>query len=230
MSDAYQTVRIADLVIDLELQPRIRLDIAVVRTYMTALEEGANFPPITVFDVDGSLVLSDGWHRVEAHKQIGKDAVEAEIREGDRRDAIWHGIAHNSRHGLRFSTKDKQRALERLLTDEDWSCNSDNALAQVVGVDHKTVAAARNRLAGAVGTKGNSQRKGKELGNSQPDRVPIERQQHTRSREVITAYGKALDALTEAEGTDRVQTEIGKWWAQVSGGGLVKFLPPKGRR
>jgi hypothetical protein len=35
--------------------------------------------------------------------------------------------------------------------------------------------------------------------------------------------------LTEAEGVEKVQTEVSRWWSVRSGGGLVKFLP-KGRR
>jgi hypothetical protein len=46
---------------------------------------------------------------------------------------------------------------------------------------------------------------------------------------LVAAYRAALDALTEAEGVEKVQTEVGRWWSVRSGGGLVKFLP-KARR
>jgi hypothetical protein len=45
----------------------------------------------------------------------------------------------------------------------------------------------------------------------------------------IAAVRAALDALTEAEGVEKVQTEVSRWWSVRSGAGLVKFLP-KGRR
>jgi hypothetical protein len=46
---------------------------------------------------------------------------------------------------------------------------------------------------------------------------------------LVAAYRTALDTLTEAEGVEKVQTEVSRWWSVRSGGGLVKFLP-KGRR
>jgi hypothetical protein len=46
---------------------------------------------------------------------------------------------------------------------------------------------------------------------------------------LVAAYRAALDALTEAEGVEKVQTEVSRWWSVRSGGGLVKFLP-KARR
>ena len=47
--------------------------------------------------------------------------------------------------------------------------------------------------------------------------------------QLVAAYRAAVDALTEAEGVEKVQTEVSRWWSVRSGGGLVKFLP-KGRR
>jgi hypothetical protein len=38
----------------------------------------------------------------------------------------------------------------------------------------------------------------------------------------------ALDALTKAEGVEKVQTEVSRWWSVRSGGGLVRFLPEIG--
>ena len=46
---------------------------------------------------------------------------------------------------------------------------------------------------------------------------------------LVAAYRAALDALTEGEGVEKVQTEVSRWWSVRSGGGLVKFLA-KGRR
>ena len=56
-----------------------------------------------------------------------------------------------------------------------------------------------------------------------------EAQAQEEAARLVAAYRAALDALTEAEGVEKVQTEVGRWWSVRSGGGLVKFLP-KGRR
>jgi hypothetical protein len=44
---------------------------------------------------------------------------------------------------------------------------------------------------------------------------------------LVAAYRAALNALTKAEGVEKVQTEVGRWWGVRSGGGLVKFEQPK---
>jgi hypothetical protein len=46
---------------------------------------------------------------------------------------------------------------------------------------------------------------------------------------LVAAFRAALEALTEAEGVEKIQTEVSRWWSVRSGGGLVKFLP-KARR
>jgi hypothetical protein len=45
---------------------------------------------------------------------------------------------------------------------------------------------------------------------------------------LVAAYRDALDALTQAEGVEKVQLDVSRWWSVRSGGGPVKFLP-KGR-
>lgn len=130
---------------------------------------------------------------MESHKKIGRTAIKADVREGDRRDALWFGISHNSKHGLRFTTKDKQRAIERILRDEEWSGLSDNQIAKVVGVDHKTVGAARMRLVGAAGT----------------------------ARQAPRALPVPTPALVEHEArTNGLSARaVNKWWIALSGGG-----------
>ena len=46
---------------------------------------------------------------------------------------------------------------------------------------------------------------------------------------LVAAFRATLDALTKAEGVEKVQAEVSRWWSLRSGGGLVKFQP-KARR
>jgi len=45
-----------------------------------------------VFDVDGALLLADGHHRIAAAEQLGRSTVRADVRKGERRDALQFAI------------------------------------------------------------------------------------------------------------------------------------------
>lgn len=49
-------------------------------------------PPVTVFDVDGTLLLADGYHRVAAAQRLGRTTVPAEVRTGRRDDALRFAV------------------------------------------------------------------------------------------------------------------------------------------
>ena len=96
--------------------------------------------------------LADGFHRVGAARKIGRETIEAEVKDGSARDAILHGIGANASHGLRRTQADKQRAVERLLKDPEWARWSDRKIAEVAKVDHKTVGKIRRDLSGEFPT------------------------------------------------------------------------------
>ena len=50
-----------------------------VAAYERAISFGAEFPPIFVFNLNGSLVLHDGWHRCAASALRGLDHISAVI-------------------------------------------------------------------------------------------------------------------------------------------------------
>jgi uncharacterized protein (DUF1015 family) len=85
---------------DLEQEPieasRPHLDPDRVAYYVEHLDECT---PVTVFDIDGRLLLADGHHRVAAAEQLQRRAVRAEIRTGTRKDALDFAIelAHQQR-------------------------------------------------------------------------------------------------------------------------------------
>jgi hypothetical protein len=59
-----------------------------------------------------------------------------------------YAIRANARNGLRLTAKDRRRAVEELLGDEEWRKWSDRQIARHCGVDHKTVGVSRARLQG----------------------------------------------------------------------------------
>ena len=47
-----------------EFQVRSRMDPKLAKSYAKRMENGATFPPIQLADIEGKLLLVDGWHLV----------------------------------------------------------------------------------------------------------------------------------------------------------------------
>ena len=50
---------------------------------------------------------------------LGLTEIEAEIRDGTRRDAILYAVGANSDHGMKRSNRDKRNAVMTLLKDPE---------------------------------------------------------------------------------------------------------------
>ncbi len=142
-----QSIALSDIQ-DGGAQMRVEMKPDVVRDYADAMAAGEILPPVVVYHDGIDYWLGDGFHRVEAARKLGRETIDAEVLDGDARQAILHGIGSNASHGLRRTQADKRRAVERLLRDEEWSKWSDRQIAKVAKVDHKTVAAVRRDLLG----------------------------------------------------------------------------------
>jgi hypothetical protein len=131
-------------------QPRAELKSTTIVDYADAMRSGDMFPPVTVFHDGSSHWLADGFHRVRAAILAGWEEIEAEVRMGDRRDAVLFSVGANATHGERRTTADKRRAVEKLLRDEEWSRWSDREIGRRCWVDGKTIAAIRRELSAEI--------------------------------------------------------------------------------
>jgi ParB-like chromosome segregation protein Spo0J len=130
-----------DLVLDPNLNLRDRLDDFTVERYA---DSWARLPPITVFDVDGRLVLADGFHRHAAAVMLGKRTISAEVREGTFTDALDYVASVNLFHGLPLTRTERRRAVEvKLKLHHDWS---DRRMAEELAVSRELVAKIRRQL------------------------------------------------------------------------------------
>lgn len=132
--------------LDGNTQPRVQLNQEVVAEYAEALNQGAEFPPVTVYHDGSDYWLADGFHRYFAHKRAAKSEIAADVRTGTLRDATLHSVGANDKHGLRRTNEDKRRAVMILLNDVEWSEWSDSEIARRCGVSHQTVARIKNSL------------------------------------------------------------------------------------
>lgn len=118
----------------------------VVDDYVAAMENGAEFPPVDVYYDGVTYWLADGFHRVAAYRRRNVASVQANVYNGDERDALLHAMQANLRHGLRVTRADKRHAVEIMLRDAEWCKLSDRQIGTRCGVDGKTVAAVRRDL------------------------------------------------------------------------------------
>lgn len=80
---------IADLAQESIERSRPHLDAGRVSYYLEHLDESS---PVVVFNVNGLMLLADGHHRVAAAQQAGRSTVKADVREGQRGDALQFAI------------------------------------------------------------------------------------------------------------------------------------------
>ncbi len=118
------------ITLDAELQPRDVIDSALVAEYAGALNEGATFPPISVFRTpEGELLLADGYHRLSAHTEAGRDHIDADVRKGGRVDALRYSLCANATHGSRRSPGDIKRSYAIAVANEIVAAGDSRAVA-----------------------------------------------------------------------------------------------------
>lgn len=124
-------------------QSRVQINENTVSEYAEAIQNGVQFPPITVFFDGTSFWLADGFHRLLAHKRAGKTEILETSEVGGLRDAILYSVGSNANHGLRRTKADKRKAVEMLLSDAEWVQWSDREIAKQCAVSHTFVASVR---------------------------------------------------------------------------------------
>jgi hypothetical protein len=100
---SFQRIQIDQLVLDREFQVRNNLNKGAIGRYKEAYRFGHVLAPVRVADVDGMLILIDGWHRVTALRELGELYVDAEIEPMSRDEALWAASTANANHGVPLS-------------------------------------------------------------------------------------------------------------------------------
>jgi|1185.fasta_scaffold29354_2 ParB-like chromosome segregation protein Spo0J len=121
------------ITLDPELQPRVKINRAVLAEYAQLLVDGAVFPPIIVFNTGEQLLLADGFHRWHVHNALGADTIATEIIDGSRRDALLYSLQANSKHGLTRSQSDFTRAYEIAVRNDLVAGDDPEAVAALLG-------------------------------------------------------------------------------------------------
>ncbi len=102
---AVQSIALSDIQ-EGSAQMRCEMKPDVVREYADDMADGAVFPPVIVYHDGTDYWLGDGFNRVEAARKLERETIDAEVLDGDARQAILHGIGSNASHGLRRTQAD----------------------------------------------------------------------------------------------------------------------------
>jgi len=139
-------VNVDKIILDERCQTRPALSQEAVNDYADIYrEEEVSLPALEVVDVDGKLVLIDGFHRLAGARQADHGFVRVTVvEECDLGRALWLASAVNQEHvGVRRSNLDKRQSVMLALKSQIGFEQSTRVLAEHVGVSHMTVSRVR---------------------------------------------------------------------------------------
>lgn len=139
-------IKLSKIQIDGGTQPREDIDEDLVSEYANAMQEGDPFPSVVIFNDGVKYWLADGFHRYHASNKVGYLEIDAEVKQGTKRDAILYSVSANSTHGKRRTNADKRKAVLTLLEDKEWSGWSDLEIARQCQVSQPTVSKYRKEV------------------------------------------------------------------------------------
>jgi hypothetical protein len=143
--------------LDFSTQMRaVKIDQATVEEYASDMEDGDEFPAVTLFFDGETYHIGDGFHRVEAARKIKRQTILADVQKGNQRDAKLRAMGANASHGLRRTNEDKRNAVETILRDPEWSKWPARQIAEACDVSHTFINKVKNQLtSGIVSKRGN---------------------------------------------------------------------------
>jgi ParB-like chromosome segregation protein Spo0J len=126
-----QYYKLQDLVLLPELNPRAGLCEETIIRYMESFQA---LPPVNI--QEGTGVLVDGFHRVEAARRMGVETVPVRMLDiPDEELHLYAGLA-NCEHGRALSRTERNRFVVRLADEYGWSAEK---VAKVVGISPSSV-------------------------------------------------------------------------------------------
>lgn len=146
MEDAGTTAGVLDVTVEIPIESIVTGGALRVReedsahTQVLARTE-TELPPILVHR--DTMRLIDGAHRLQAAKSKGATTIRARFFDGTEPEAFVLAVRANITHGLPLSTTDRKAASLRIM--RMYPLWSDRKVAEVTGLDHKTVGAVRRQ-------------------------------------------------------------------------------------
>jgi transcriptional regulator with XRE-family HTH domain len=113
------TISISEIVIILAYLPRKALDLEYVKSLKAAILRGDSLPPI-IIQLKGRILI-DGWHRLEAFKQLGFISVRVKELDISESECLPTSIRINSHHGKKLNDDERDDAIRFLRFERGMS-------------------------------------------------------------------------------------------------------------
>jgi len=191
-----QAVAVDDIILDERCQPRAILNAEAVQEYAELYAENAKLPPLDVVDVEGDLILIDGFHRLAAARQSDQSFVRVAVLERcDIDRAIWLAASRNQGHGVRRTSADKRQAVLLALRSAIGKEQSLRTIAEHVGVSKSTVHNIQQEIASASNLDTPKTEPNPEPPGDDADDRPEPDMYHTAARRIKACYRKVCAIL-----------------------------------
>ena len=124
MSEEFSFERIAcdNIEATAATQVRLRIDKKMVDQYTEDFQNGAKFPPLTCFREENSerIILADGFHRLRAAINAGREDIGCNIYVGGMREALMEALGSNAEHGSSIRMISGSMASVRAMQRRCW--------------------------------------------------------------------------------------------------------------
>lgn len=110
-----ERLRIGSIVCDERLQFR-PLERGTVKKYASAYRLEQPLPPVSVANLEGVFILTDGWHRVAALESLGEIEVDAVVQPAASVEEVrWLAARANLTHGLPLKSKEYREVFRAYI-------------------------------------------------------------------------------------------------------------------
>jgi len=201
-----------------ECQVRGGLNPRQVAEYRDLIDSGVEMDSIDVFcdptDSSSPNWVSDGFHRLAAYKQAGRDRIPCQIHEGNLSAALEFALSKNSRHGAAVTNAQKRQMVKMALADTRIRRLSDKRIARMCGVSASFVGQMRSGKA----DKPAKERQAKSGNPQAPSSEPVRREDpeprvaaEPATKPVVTQERNPAVAPTKVETLDEKMKTITDW-------------------
>jgi hypothetical protein len=140
-----QSRGLGDLIVDARCQARESIDADQVARYARLYGEGVDLGALEAVEVEGELVVVDGFHRHAAATRAGVSTLTVVVvGSGTMEDAAWIAVTKNHDHPVHRKKGDVRKAVLMALANPRAEGMSTREIGRHVGCSHTTVANIRN--------------------------------------------------------------------------------------
>lgn len=115
-------LKIKDIIRQKSFMIRESLDKQLVAQYKEEYEIIIKLAPISVYDTPNGFYLVDGFHRITAGEQLGKESISAVVTRGSVQDAHAAACLANLKHGKPLTKNERIHAIKSFIKIRvEWS-------------------------------------------------------------------------------------------------------------